>query len=1741
MRFGPSSLRLRGDYEGLWENVRAGAVQDDGRILVAGSTTQTITYRQQLFVVRYMPNGVRDELFGDHGRASLVWDGGGPTDMALQSDGKILLAGVDYGNFTVARLNRDGTLDDGSRTDSTPGDSFGHNGFVTTWFSSISSDKLTAIAVDPEDRIVLAGESRNLLAQLSTFALQRWLPDGDLDSTFGISGKATAAVPSPAEGGGIEDIAFQSDGRIVAVGYATFPVSRTSSQRDFAVARFNIDGTLDDGGLTDSTVLDRFGTDGFYLEDVSARRPETVERADYASAVKALPDDSLIVGGTETAYEPRPTSGGWTQPTSTLLKLSADGDLDSTFRFETQLASCSGGNNRCSSSIEDIAIDEQGTIFAAGTAIAGYYGIRIGYYDKDGVALYTDYEPWSSVIPTDDYTRASPVVNPAFAGAHLHGPANNGNPSAVSDPVTVTTGNMYDQRQDMLVAARGLPIQFVRTYSSHLDYDGPLGYGWTHLYDSRIREHADSNVTVYEPGGARKVFYRRFDGSYRSPYGLRDRLIKDVSGDFSLVKANGVQWKYAASGQLTEIVDRNGNTLSFTYTGDDLTRVEAGSGQFVDIDVSGGRIVELTDQAGRTVEYSYDRAGDLVEVTDVRGQVSRYEYDDHNIVSHTSPPAGADPGETWTFEYDDQERVIETSADSGLQRRTFVYEPENLLTRVEDAKGRESVFHFDSNGNITRITDPYGRHIDTTWNGRGLKASQTDANGHKTDYRYDSLGRVSEVQQPAPSTGNPRPTTEYLYEGVFDDVREIVDPRGNSTFFEYDAAGNVIETENELGEKVVSTYTAYGELETEEQFDSSNATTGRRTRYEYDRAGNLETTVDAYGRTVESGYDLAGRPVWAQDELGRVTSFEYADDDQITRVTYPAPRVGDPQPYVQFTYDERGNLTRTRDENGNVSTTVYDRHNRVVSVEDPTGITTESDYDIEGLLVRKTEAVGTSGERTTEYVYDDVQRLVEVITEDGTVDGIVSRTVYDDAGRPVASVDPRGRTTGLGYDDTGRLVRVTLPDSTFAEYRYDAAGLLTETINPRGNSTTYEYDALGRMRSKSVPDTLSTFSTWSYQYDRSGNLAETEDAEGQVVRYGYDLLDRLVSVDADGTDADSSTVYDAAGRVSSSTDATGTTTYEYDDLDRVVAENLPGSKRLEFGYDPAGQRTSLVLPGGSSSPVTYTYDDAGRLTGVVRSSQTTSYVYDDAGRLSRLELPVAGAGTQYGYDAAGRLSTVINTGVSGALIDEKRYVFDKASNVLAIRDENDVATSSFDYDDLDRLIHEQHTGPGAVTYDYRYDEAGNRTERVTNGNTGSPDLYTYDAAERMITAGPASFTYDRNGNATTRTEGLDVTRYAWDPLGRLTGVDLGARAESYVYDSADRRVQETTATGTTDYVFDGMQVVQSTSGGVTLDYLRGLGEQIIAEQGSSGTAYQHHDALGSTVALTDSSGAPTDTYDYDAFGQVIDHNGASPNAFLFLGERYNPATKLHDFHARSYSAADGRFLGRDPITGELGRPYSQNPYQYGYSNPLTWQDPYGLFSITDPVKWVGGRLKDAGDAVIDRAPGAARQAFDTLVPGGTVIESTFFLLARPKRRYDAISLATYGLAAAAEVPTVLKRRATSLSIMLRQQRSSFAGRYLPKVGRAARSLIPFSRKLGLAGVAITVTTNYLRYDPQEATVRSGATVVGGLAGTAAGVFGCMGMTAASAGVGIVTCPVIIIGGGYLGADWGDRLAAKLYD
>jgi len=282
-----------------------------------------------------------------------------------------------------------------------------------------------------------------------------------------------------------------------------------------------------------------------------------------------------------------------------------------------------------------------------------------------------------------------------------------------------------------------------------------------------------------------------------------------------------------------------------------------------------------------------------------------------------------------------------------------------------------------------------------------------------------------------------------------------------------------------------------------------------------------------------------------------------------------------------------------------------------------------------------------------------------------------------------------------------------------------------------------------------------------------------------------------------------------------------------------------------------------------------------------------------------------------------------------------------------------VRKEPYSYDAVDQIIGVQYITNNVTTrtVSYEYDPVGNRSQVTEDG---TPIGYTANNLNQYTVVDGATLGYDANGNLASASgpPPLGNATAQYDAQNRLVSASGGPSSvtATFAYDARNRCVARTINDVTTYLIYDGWSLIEErdATGTQIARYIHGATiDEILCRTTSGATHYFHHDGLGSTIALTDSTGALLEAYTYDVFGlpSFWDAAGNSlPSSlfaqrFLFTGREYLADLTLYDYRNRFYSPVLGRFLQTDPITFAAK---DLNLYRYVRNSTLIFVDPMGL-------------------------------------------------------------------------------------------------------------------------------------------------------------------------------------------------------
>jgi RHS repeat-associated protein len=704
------------------------------------------------------------------------------------------------------------------------------------------------------------------------------------------------------------------------------------------------------------------------------------------------------------------------------------------------------------------------------------------------------------------------------------------------------------------------------------------------------------------------------------------------------------------------------------------------------------------------------------------------------------------------------------------QESAELFNPSRFRLTLPD--GRKLVLVKDQG--LESIEDRDGNAVTFTAN------SISHSSGVAVNVERDSQGRVARITDPAGGA------LDYTYDAA-DDLVRVRDQAGLETTFTY-LPGHYLDTITDpQGNKILAAQYAVDKRLIGQCSPAATGTAANCVQLTHDLGQGKEVRTDPTGRSTTYTYDSRGNVTSVADGLGQTTRFEYDAQGSLTKATDPVGAV------TRATYDGTGNLlTRTAphepsESDADFTTTyTYNGAGKLSAIIEPTGARTVLAYDAAGHL---TEVRDGSGRLQSSFTYDSRGAL----TSEGDPFGASTYADLTSFNEPRTITGPPGETITAEYNALGKITAMTEGSRT-STFQYDPRGRRTRADFGDGQAVDFTYGTGDDWRSTSSPTTglirrdlypdghlkgwtLSAGRQIGYQYDAAGRLTESTDAAGRVARQTYDGAGRTASVTAPNGGV-TRYVYDAAGRVTTQTDPLGhhqDNEYTVDGRPRRWTDENGKSWTFAYGLkrveqtDPLARTARIDLsdeglplrrtnPDGSTTELTYL--DTSPVT--EREAFPTS-AKDEAGRTRR-----------FAYNTAGQL--VSATDLAGTAIT---YEYD-GRRLRDAKGPGGETLFTLDYDSRDNVKKTAWADGAWAETDYG---ANNRPSALRR-SSGLTVTQTYDAANRPASrtsslGDTTTLTWTAGDQIETVTDARGVTHREYDALGGLAAETApdGSRVE----------------------------------------------------------------------------------------------------------------------------------------------------------------------------------------------------------------------------------------------------------------------------------------------------------------------------------------------------------------------------
>ena len=718
---------------------------------------------------------------------------------------------------------------------------------------------------------------------------------------------------------------------------------------------------------------------------------------------------------------------------------------------------------------------------------------------------------------------------------------------------------------------------------------------------------------------------------------------------------------------------------------------------------------------------------------------AEYSYTPSGLLQSQKILAGADDEKTLITSYEYKNGLIYKTKKyfEGQENQAIIdtYDFANtaaggFLLTLKNPLGIENLFEFDSGGNIIKHTDGSNKSILCEFSPDGKLLRQQNQYGGWYYNNYDEAGHIAKSGQ-----------ENALYQNTWNNdgtIKTQTDPLGNTTYFTYDNCGNLIcKKEN-----------------------------NQTQWFEYDDFNRL--TAQITGQTPD------------KNTCDFYITYEYSEDGRKKTVTkgglYP----------IIYEYDAFGNNISQTDGNKNTISFEYDFNNNMFCQSDAYGNKTHYAYN----NLKKIKRITLPDSQKFSYEYDCNENLLKVCDSEGEL----YSAVYDKAGRLIKQ-NQRGATSeSFEYDNSNKITKYYFGDQLVQSFTFSSNNKEMTVKDGNNSAYHYSYDSFGRL----IKEVNSLDDYQTYTYDKLGALAQARAFDGSKTLSTNPTINGIQTISYEDN-SQNSYEYNMCGNIIMAQNEYSKNGYKYDKGAKLIEQkDYTTGETITFSYDRAGNLTRLVS---SNKDTQYTYGKNKEVLGVYDRNLglDIKLEYDCNGREICRHFS-NGTYVQTCYDKAGRIILKIQKNRQAEIIWAQGYVYQKDGRLAATIDHN-ACVCFYEYDFQGRI--------SSVYYPYNQEHEEKLKELAqTNGLDTSSSLATnrflstvekgmfenllnqmrYTLAYSLKTNQlliKESFSYDKNGNLTTRTTALGSIEYSYDSENHL--ISSGSNGKTYVHYSYDKR------------------------------------------------------------------------------------------------------------------------------------------------------------------------------------------------------------------------------------------------------------------------------------------------------------------------------------------------------------------
>ncbi|MGX8851070.1 DUF6531 domain-containing protein [Amedibacillus sp. YH-ame10] len=783
---------------------------------------------------------------------------------------------------------------------------------------------------------------------------------------------------------------------------------------------------------------------------------------------------------------------------------------------------------------------------------------------------------------------------------------------------TITTST-FDAKGNVIESKDGLGKETINTYDvmGRLIEVKQGDKIIENVYDKNgkiieVINHSNGTSTkkVYDKNGNTIETIDALGNSSKTGYDAKNQAISSTDAN-----GNTSTKEYDAYGNVIKETNASGNTRQTKFNEVGLKEMDVDERGFVNTYEYNDDLllVKVIDSRNYNTTLEYNDRKQKIKETNANGGVTEYEYDSYGREIKTTSPNGkvnvkeydslgsiikeVDGKKTTIHEYDTLGRLTETKINNVVQVKN-VYNEFNQIIKSYDANKNESIFKYNDDNKVI-YSNEKGFVSTKEYDIDGNIIKQIDNKKLITENTYDANNNLLQVKV----NGNVKTTKDYDANG---NEIKVID-NGAEIRKKFDQENRLVQVEvpsaNKSGEFIVYQSVVYDEAgNVLKKIDANGCFEEKK----YDANNNTVEEINKNGFKTLYEFDGLNNVLKVQNHKDRYVNYTYDKANNVTSKNIN-------NKYAEYTYDLEGNLVAEKNENGYTSKYSYDNFNRKTEQIKPDGNTIIYKYDNLGNKLSENKNIftydargnvltSTNEEGTIKNVYDAFNNKVETVDTNGKK---VKNTFSDD--NKLIQKEYAGIEIKYSYNEKGALEKVLKDDKLISKYEYNERNEITRKTQ-NDIITQKTYDDMGRIATQTVSKNNNVIANTAYTYDANDNIVK-EIIDGKENTYVYDGYDELVESHKyiNGKKVDTTYKQDLFGNQVSSSSNDGKKTYKYNEKGQVATIDTKEGI-IKYSYNDNGNVSKKVNEDGRID--IYTYDDLDQLIKLEQGQFTYEYTYD---------------------------------------------------------------------------------------------------------------------------------------------------------------------------------------------------------------------------------------------------------------------------------------------------------------------------------------------------------------------------------------------------------------------------------------------------------------------------------------------------------------------------------------------------